>query len=208
MENHPINKAYAALEYEDDADLLEAWRLGQTGVPMIDACMRCLKETGFLNFRMRAMVVSFACFGFKLSWKFIHEPLAKVFLDYEPGIHLSQLQMQAGVVGFKAIRVYNPYKQYLDHEPEVIFVKRWVPELRNLNSSELTLLEKNPSNKYLSLGTDFRENAAEMKRRVFAIRKSYEGKIETTRNLADHGSKRRRLTRKSSRPQSGQMTLF
>ena len=79
MENHPINKAYAALEYEDDADLLEAWRLGQTGVPMIDACMRCLKETGFLNFRMRAMLVSFACFGFKLSWKFIHEPLAKVF---------------------------------------------------------------------------------------------------------------------------------
>ena len=182
--------------------------LGQTGVPMIDACMRCLKETGFLNFRMRAMLVSFACFGFKLSWKFIHEPLAKVFLDYEPGIHLSQLQMQAGVVGFNAIRVYNPYKQFRDHDPEGLFVKRWVPELRNLNSSELTLLEKNPSNKYLSLGTDFRENAAEMKRRVFAIRKSYEGKIETTRNLADHGSKRRRLTRKSSRPQSGQMTLF
>ena len=208
MENHPINKAYAALEYEDDADLLEAWRLGQTGVPMIDACMRCLKETGFLNFRMRAMLVSFACFGFKLSWKFIHEPLAKVFLDYEPGIHLSQLQMQAGVVGFNAIRVYNPYKQFRDHDPEGFFVKKWVPELEDLSPTEISLLEENPSNKYFSPRTDFKGNAAEMKRRVFAIRKSNAGKIQTKRNLNDHGSKRSRFKRRVDTQKNGQMTLF
>ena len=56
----------------------------------------------FMNFRMRAMVVSFACFGLHLSWRTIHAPLARLFLDYEPGIHLSQLQMQAGITGINA----------------------------------------------------------------------------------------------------------
>ena len=93
------------------------------------------------------------------------------------GIHLSQLQMQAGVVGFNAIRVYNPYKQFRDHDPEGFFVKKWVPELEDLSPTEISLLE-NPSNKYFSPRTDFKGNAAEMKRRVFAIRKSNAGKIK------------------------------
>ena len=98
METHTLNPAFESLEYENREEFLDAWVAGQTGFPMVDACMRCLGETGFMNFWMRAMIVSFACFGLHLSWRFIHEPLARLFLDYEPGIHLSQLQMQAGVI--------------------------------------------------------------------------------------------------------------
>ena len=124
LEELPLNPAYEKLEYDDSDKLMEAWVSGNTGFPMVDACMRCLHKTGFLNFRMRAMVVSFACFGLHLSWKSIHPKLANLFLDYEPGIHLSQIQMQAGVIGFNTIRVYSPSKQFIDQDPDGAFVKK------------------------------------------------------------------------------------
>ncbi len=208
MENLALNKAYRNLEYGNSPELLEAWRTGQTGVPMVDACMRCLLATGFLNFRMRAMLVSFACFGLKLSWQLIHAPLARVFLDYEPGIHLSQIQMQAGIVGFNTIRVYNPYKQIKDHDPFGVFVKKWVPELRGLATEQILELETNPQNSYSSVSFDAKINSKTMKHRIFSIRKSKEGKLETNRNLRDHGSKKGRFNKAKKDRDNGQLTLF
>ena len=59
MEFESINKGYHALVKEKRLDYLKAWETGQTGIPMVDAAMRCLVTTGYLNFRMRALVVSF-----------------------------------------------------------------------------------------------------------------------------------------------------
>ena len=208
MENLALNKAYRNLEYENSPELLEAWWKGQTGVPMVDACMRCLNETGFLNFRMRAMVVSFACFGLKLSWKLIHPPLAKVFLDYEPGIHMSQIQMQAGIVGFNTIRVYNPYKQIKDHDPSGVFVKKWVPEIKEWTMKQILELEAIPQKSYSPVSFDAKMNSKTMKDRIFAIRKSKFGKLETNRNLNKHGSKKGKFKKPKKDHDNGQLTLF
>ena len=190
METHTLNPAFENLEYENDEGLLDIWIAGQTGFPMVDACMRCLAQTGFMNFRMRAMIVSFACFGLHLSWRLIHEPLARLFLDYEPGIHLSQLQMQAGVIGFNTLRVYSPAKQFLDHDPDALFVKRWVPELADRTSAEIANLSGNEIPQYTSEVISLKDRAKEMKSRIFTIRKSQEGWKETKRILLKHGSKR------------------
>jgi deoxyribodipyrimidine photo-lyase len=106
-----------------------AWCAGRTGYPMVDACMRSLKATGWLNFRMRAMLVSFSSYHLWLHWR---EPglfLARQFLDFEPGIHWSQMQMQSGTTGINTLRMYSPTKQAQDQDPEGIFIRRWVPEL-------------------------------------------------------------------------------
>ncbi len=124
-------------ESEFNTEHFEALKEARTGWPMVDACVTMLRETGWLNFRMRAMLVSVAAYPLWLHWRPVGEWLATQFLDYEPGIHWSQLQMQSGTTGINTTRVYNPIKQAQDHDPHGRFVRRWLPSMRHVPDSWL-----------------------------------------------------------------------
>lgn len=133
-----LSRAYDGLREGEFSEVhFAAWGEGRTGYPLIDACMRALHCSGWINFRMRAMLASFAAYHLWLHWPRTSVFLARHFLDYEPGIHYSQFQMQSGVTGINSIRIYSPSKQVLDHNPEGTFIRRFVPELARVPTAFL-----------------------------------------------------------------------
>ncbi len=159
LEFEPTNRALTILNRTHNPHIFQAWVEGRTGFPMIDASMRSLQATGWLNFRMRAMLVTFITFTLWQDWKEAANVLARLFLDFEPGIHYGQFQMQAGLTGYHTLRIYNPIVQAKENDMEGIFVHKWIPELKEVpvpllyEPWKMTLMEQQFYN--CEIGTDY-----------------------------------------------------
>ena len=140
-----VNPAFEGQnEPHRDDDLVTAWKRGQTGFPMVDASMRCLRQTGWLNFRMRAMCASMFTHVLHQPWWIGADWYHHHLIDSDVGINYTQWQSQAGLIGKPSQRVYNPRKQVRDQDPDGEWITRWVPELADLPSQFLDQPEKTP----------------------------------------------------------------
>ena len=189
-------------EDEFDEERFEAWCEGRTGYPMVDACMRYLKTHRWINFRMRAMLVSFASYHLWLDWRRTAPYLAKLFVDYEPGIHYSQIQMQSGTTGINSVRIYSPIKQASDHDPDGAFIRQWVPELAAVPPEHTAEPHKMTTAEQLQYGciigkhypppiVDHKEAVRIGKARVYAKRRGEGAWDEAQAVLKRHGSRKR-----------------
>lgn len=194
---HPAYEGFRA----DDAERLERWATGRTGLPFVDACMRSLNAHGWINFRMRAMLVSFASYHLWLPWRSTGEPLARLFTDYEPGIHWSQMQMQSATTGINLPRIYNPIKQGRDFDPDGVFIRRWLPELADVPAAHLHEPWRWPDaeavlkHRYPEPIIDERIARKEAQQRIWAVRQAPDYREIADAIQQKHGS------RKSGMPQ-------
>jgi deoxyribodipyrimidine photo-lyase len=195
LEHRCLHTAYEWLR-SDDTNRRMAWEKGETGLPFVDACMRSLINTGWLNFRMRAMLVAVASYHLWLDWRATGPHLARMFTDYEPGIHWPQMQMQSGTTGMNTVRIYNPVKQGHDQDPTGAFTRHWCPELREVPDAHLqTPWEWDGAHRLLGRGypapvVDVAEAARAARDRVWAVRRGDSFRAEADRIVTKHASRK------------------
>jgi deoxyribodipyrimidine photo-lyase len=219
IEFHNINIGYDGLrDNKNDARLVAAWARGETGWPFVDACMRMLNATGWINFRMRAMLMSVSSYQLWQHWREPGLHLARQFVDYEPGIHWSQVQMQSGVTGINIPRIYNPIKQSQDQDPGGDFIRRWIPQLDNVPKEFIHqpwLLPLSAQQRFgVIIGQDYPppicdhiQAAREAKAKLTSWRAKSQMQELNAAVLRKHGSKKRTVKR-PKRQVSPQIDLF
>ncbi len=219
MQTHNLHSALDTLDRPFNEVHFNAFCNGQTGYPFVDACIYRLHATGWINFRMRAMLVSFACNLLWLPWQPVAQFLARQFTDYEPGIHYPQVQMQAGTTGMNTLRVYNPIKQSQDQDPDGVFIRTWLPVLAKVPNDYIHTPWQLAANLQRNYGVqldqdypmpivDYAQAAREAKARIYALRKDDDNRAITRQLLNKHGSrqttgKRKAKKEKTASPQLG-----
>jgi len=134
IQNHEFIEKYRKMKWSYDKEKLKAWRNGETGYPIVDAGMRQLKQTGWMHNRVRMIVASFLTKNLFIDWREGEKHFANYLIDYEPASNVGGWQWSAsvGIDPQPYFRIFNPYLQSKKFDKNGEYIKRYVPELKNV----------------------------------------------------------------------------
>lgn len=147
-----FRRQYNSVAWENDKKKFYAWKEGKTGFPIVDAGMRELNETGFMHNRVRMITASFLIKDLHIDWRLGEKYFANQLIDYDPAVNNGNWQWAAstGCDAQPYFRIFNPWLQQKRYDPDCIYIKRWLPELRNMGSKDIHMLEFGPVDNYSS----------------------------------------------------------
>jgi deoxyribodipyrimidine photo-lyase len=127
------------IDWRNDEEQFTAWCAGKTGVPMVDAAMRELNQTGWMHNRSRMIVASYLTKNLLIDWRWGERYFAQRLIDYDPSQNNGGWQWSASTgADPRPIRIFNPYTQATKYDPDATYIKRWVPELSAVADAKLT----------------------------------------------------------------------
>jgi deoxyribodipyrimidine photo-lyase len=131
-----MNKKYNKLKWHFNSNWFDSWKNGKTGFPIVDAGMRQLNETGYMHNRARLIVASFLVKTLLISWEKGEEYFATKLVDYDPASNNLNWQWCASsaIDSQPYFRIFNPWNQQENYDPECKYIKQWVPELASLDA--------------------------------------------------------------------------
>ncbi len=143
---HAFHDQYDAIAWRNDIDEFQRWAEGRTGFPIVDAGMRQLKQTACMHNRLRMIVASFLVKDLMISWRWGERYFAQHLLDYDPCLNNGNWQWAAstGCDAQPYFRIFNPWLQQQKFDPDCVYIKRWIPELRGYSATIIHQWHKKP----------------------------------------------------------------
>lgn len=140
----PYQEKFKNIKWRTNREQWEAWKAGRTGFPVVDAGMRQMNATGYMHNRCRMIVSSFLVKLLRMDWRKGERYFAQTLVDYDVASNNGGWQDSAGSgAGSQPyFRIFNPWTQAKDYDPNAEYIKQWIPELNDLSSEEILDWEK------------------------------------------------------------------
>jgi deoxyribodipyrimidine photo-lyase len=136
---HAFHERYNQIPWRNSPRLFEAWCEGRTGFPLVDAGMRQLNSTGFMHNRVRMVAASVLVKDLHVDWRWGEKYFASQLIDYDPAVNNGNWQWAAstGCDAQPYFRIFNPWLQQKKFDPDCLYIKRWVPELKSVDAAQI-----------------------------------------------------------------------
>ena len=137
----PMNTHWNDIPWENNPEKWKAWQSGQTGYPVVDACMAEINTTGYMHNRGRLIVSNFLTRILHIDWRWGERYFAQHLYDYDPAQNSFGWQINAAVSGTESRplsqTILNPWIQSAKYDPEAVYIKKWLPALSDIPASDL-----------------------------------------------------------------------
>ena len=138
-----LKKTYENFPWEKDQTKFDKWCMGETGFPIVDASMKNLNKTGYLPNRSRLIVANFLTKILRIDWTWGEKYFAQQLVDYSPSNNLGNWQWVASIGSDYQNRIYNPMTQSSKADPDCVYIKKWLPVLKDVKNKDIHNWPKN-----------------------------------------------------------------
>ena len=141
---HSFREQYDKIKWRNNKKQFKAWTEGKTGFPIVDACMRQMNNTGYMHNRGRMIVASFLTKDLLIDWRWGEKYFATQLEDYNISANNGGWQWASGsgTDSQPYFRIFNPWSQSEKYDPNCEYIKKWVPELIDVDNKDIHNWEK------------------------------------------------------------------